>query len=128
MGFGTDSLNPLSVTHVVECRILRDLVSDFSSVRIGSLTFSIMVAFMQPRTGGMVFAHVPRSSESDSALDASHFGVHTLTPASDSSFTNSAATPEAAPDLDGTIRYRAPREAIHLSMDLPMPPSPPATT
>ena len=128
MGFGTDSLNPLSVTHVVECRILRDLVSDFSCMSIGRLTFSIMVALMQPRIGGMDFAHAARRSESDSASDASHFGVHTLMPNSASSLTNSAAAPEAAPDLDGTIRCRAPLEAIHLSMDLPMPPNPPATT
>lgn len=75
MSFGADSLDPLSVAHVIECRVLEDLVSDSLSIRIGRLTFSIIVAFMHPRTGGMVFAHTTRSSESDSALDASQFGV-----------------------------------------------------
>ena len=90
------------------------------------LTFRTIVATMHPRIGGRVVADSSSMCERESFEDTSHFGVDMTMFSSESSRTTSDAAAEAAPDLDGTSRYFAPLVAIHLSIERPMPPRPPA--
>lgn len=82
---------------------------------------------MHPRIGGRVLADSSSICERESFEDTSHLGVDTTMFCSESSRTTSAAAAEAAPDLDGTSKDFTPLVAIHLSMERPIPPRPPAT-
>lgn len=91
------------------------------------LTFKTIAALIHPRIVGIVLLHSSRAEDRDSHEAASHLGVMTVTPCSRRSRTVFAAVAAFGPDLDGTIKYLAPLEAIQFSIDRPMPPSPPTT-
>lgn len=91
------------------------------------LTFKTIAALMHPWTRGIVLLHSSRAEQRDFLEATSHSGVMILRPCSRSSLTIFTAASDLAPDLDGTMRFLAPFEAIHLRIDRPIPPSPPTT-
>jgi hypothetical protein len=81
---------------------------------------------MHPLIGGIVLAQFLSRADNEAEDDTSHLDVEICTPKRAISATNSVLASDFTPVLDGKIRYLAPLLAIHIEIDRPIPPSPPA--
>lgn len=85
------------------------------------------MAFIAPLIRGRDILCFCSTCETDSTDETLHVGVITMILRSLSSLMTFIAASDVGPDLDRTIRYLAPFDAIYLGIDCPMPPNPPAT-